>query len=226
MIWGVIATLPEEIELLVMQMHMSESKTISGYIFYSGIIGKTRIVLVNCGGGKINAAVCTTLLVAEFSVKTIFSIGVSGSLSEKLKILDVVIADKLLYHDNDLKFAINQPPYQPFYTADTVISERCKQVVNGMMGGNFIFETAPIATGDRFISDNVEKTEISARTGALCVDMCGAAVAQAAAIHEVPFVVIRCISDDTEGITDQDYEKYFRAAAEQPCYILLELFSR
>ena len=225
MIWGVIASLPEEIDMLIIQTNVTHIKKVSRYSFYFGNIGTHQLVLVNCCGGKLNAATCTTILIQKFNIKAILSIGVTGSLSDELNIFDIVIADKLLFHDNNLNFDLHQPPHLPFYTADSILLKRCKQVVDSMTGGNFVYKTGCIASGDNFIADNAEKAEIALRTGALGVDMWGAASAQVAAFFEIPFVALRCISDDSDGEINKDFERYFKAAAEQPCHILIEFFT-
>ena len=226
MVWGIIAALPEEIDLLITQMRITDTKTLSGYRFYSGTIGLRQLVAVSCGGGKINAAVCTALLIHEFEAKNIVSIGVSGSLSGELKVFDIVLASETVYHDDDPKFTLSQPPYLPVYITDKMLLERCRIIAdNIIMDENFSIRTGRVASGSRFISKNDEKSEIASRTGALCVDMWGAAAAQTAALFDTPFLAIRCISDDIDGEIDNDFEKYFKAAAEQPCHILLEMLT-
>jgi adenosylhomocysteine nucleosidase len=223
MTWGIIGTLPEETRLITQQMHTGTTETLAGFDFHLGIIGANRGVVVNCGGGKVNAAVCTALLIERFRAGHIVTLGVAGSLSPDLQVLDVVVAEAVLFHDVDPGLFLRQPPRLPSFQADPGMNGRILRSVDEMASPGFACKTGVLASGDRFISDDGVKGAIAAGTGALCVDMWGASSAQAAALFGIPFTAVRCISDDAGEDSAETYEKYFAAAAAQPSYLVLGL---
>ena len=115
---GIICAMEEELRTLVENLDNASKITRHGYVFHTGSIGRHEVVLVQSGIGKVMSAMAVTLLVEVFSVEGIINTGSAGAVNHELKIGDVVVADKLAYHDVDVTafgYAFGQMAQQPLY---------------------------------------------------------------------------------------------------------------
>lgn len=157
---------------------------------------KEKIIcfLVESGMGKVNAARSTQILIDNMNVDYVLNVGVAGSISKKINKCDIVIADKLVQHDFDFTlFNYDKgeiPNIGKYIYCDKELVEIVKTI-------DFDTDVAigTIASGDIFISDEKMSEKINKKFNALCVEMEGAAIAQVCYLCEVPFLVIRSISD-------------------------------
>ncbi|TAH50300.1 MAG: 5'-methylthioadenosine/adenosylhomocysteine nucleosidase [Treponema sp.] len=226
---GIIGAVAQEVELLFADLEASGTPvtktTIGSLEFHEGILDGCPVVIV-CGGvGKVNAALCTQILVSVFSVDAIVNSGSAGGLDPRLRVLDMVVSTDAVHHDMDATwfgYAPGQVPgtASPFFTADARLRNAAQasfeRVAAGMRASLEGSDTVPamiegrIASGDLFVADAATRARISSLFSPACVEMEGAAVAQACTVNKIPFVILRSISDlagDDAGIAYEDFSE-------------------
>ena len=186
--------------------------------FYVGILNGKEVVIVKCGVGKVNAAVCTQILADCYQVEAVINTGVAGSLRAEINIGDIVVSTDALQHDMDATGFGYEPAEIPLmgkktFEADaslrSLIAETCREV-NPEIG---VFE-GRVVSGDQFISDGDVKDRLVRMFAPYCTEMEGAAIAQAAWLNQIPFVIIRAISDKADGRAHMDYSEFEAKAIE------------
>lgn len=213
---GIIGAMSIEVESLKNSIEDLTTSSQTGMEFYEGTLDGVSCVVVECGVGKVNAALCVQILCDRFDVTHIVNTGVAGSLSNHLDIGDLVISRDVMYHDFDcspMGYAIGQVPQMPVlrFPADDVLQRLAKAAVDEVYPDHCLSGT--VASGDQFVSDPVVKERVIANTGALCTEMEGAAIAHAAYLNGVPFVIIRAISDKADDSAQMDYPSFEVMAA-------------
>lgn len=192
---GVLGAMPKEVELLTERLEWVEQRRIAGVEFVSGEMGKKRVTLCCAGMGKVNAAVAAQLLITVFGAKALIFSGIAGNMSTKIGVGDMVISSEAVYHDAELPMIAQSYPFLSAYPADAgmikAAQESCEE--NGVR-----HLVGRIATGDLFIGDSETKRRIEAACHPACVEMEGAAVAQVAAKNDIPFVILRTMSDNCD----------------------------
>ena len=217
---GIIGAMSVEVEALKAQLgNMSETRY-AGMDFYEGILEGTNVVIVVCGIGKVNAALCAQVLCDRFSVTHIVNTGIAGSLCADLDIGDFVISRDAMYHDFTCQglnpaYEVGQIPDMPVkvFTAEDALVEKAMDAANAVHPGHA--RIGRIASGDQFVSAKVQKEEIIRNTGALCTEMEGAAIAHTCFKNQIPFVVIRAISDKADDSAHMDYPTFEAQAAKR-----------
>lgn len=218
---GIIGAMPEEITLIRDQMGDCTTCSVYGLEFAEGALGGHDVVVVVCGVGKVNAAMCALTLVERFDVERIVFTGVAGSLDAAVDFFDIVVSTDCVQHDYDVS-TVFPDEETAFYVADETLRAAAVRAV---------YEAAPdvglhegrIASGDQFVGDAATKERIASTFGALCCEMEGAAVAQVACKCGVPFVVIRAISDKADGSADVDFTSFVELAANRSASIIAHL---
>lgn len=222
---GIIAAMPEEIKLLQAALTESQKRVIGDFIFYQGIIGRHEAVLVESGIGKVMSSIAATLLITEFKVDGLIHSGSAGGVFKGLSIGDIVIADKLAYHDVDVTgfgYAYGQLPSQPLYFESSryFVSELGKQIKNA----GVVLHQGLILTGDSFINSDEKIREILTKfPDALAIEMEGASVAQTALAFHKPFVVVRAISDTADHKASQCFDEFIVEAGQRSANIVIQL---
>ncbi len=213
---GIIGAMEEEVEALRKKMDAPRKVTKASMDFYSGKLNGVEAVIVRSGIGKVNAGICTQILADLFGVDAVINTGIAGSLKAEINIGDIVISTDALQHDMDATGFGYDPGVIPrmetsCFQADTALMEAaeaaCKEAVPEIQ----VF-TGRIVSGDQFISDREVKNRISSRFGGMCTEMEGAAIAQAAYLNQIPFVIIRAISDKADDSATMDYPAFERQA--------------
>lgn len=205
---GILTAIEIEAAAISARMDRAEAGCCGSLRCRHGYLGGQEVVLALCGIGKVNAAVHTQMLIDQYGVDRLLHAGVAGAIAPSVKPMDLVIGRTLCYHDVPVQLQKLMVPSQLFYESDTALVEAAHAAA-----GNCHIGT--IATGDQFISSEQARQEIHLRTGALCADMESAAVAHAAWLSKVPFVVLRSISDLANGEADADFQQQGAQAAER-----------
>lgn len=216
---GIIGAMASEVASLKDLMEMNVIIKKAGMNFYDGTLNGKSVVVVQCGYGKVNAAICAQILVDLFEVTHIINTGVAGSLNSKLDIGDIVISEKALQHDMDvapLGFAPGQIPDIDVlaFPADQAMIDTAVAACRQVNPDIHVF-TGLVVSGDQFISDRVTKDRLVSVFHGDCAEMEGAAIAQVAYLNNLPFVIIRAISDkadDSAGV--MDFPTFEKQAAE------------
>ena len=196
-----------------------------GKTYYEGRIGQHEVVLVQSGIGKVMSAMSVAILAETFGVDAIINTGSAGAVSEGLAIGDVVIADRLVYHDVDVTafgYAYGQMAGQElYYQADQTLMASLQKVLNQQGIHNHV---GLIATGDSFIAGQEKVDTIKHHfPEVLAVEMEGAAIAQAAQAAGKPFLVIRAMSDTAQGDANISFDEFILEAGKRSAQTLLAL---
>ena len=223
--FGIIAAMEEELKTLLLALENKKEVVVLGKTYYEGRIGQHEVVLVQSGIGKVLSAMSVTILAETFEVDAIINTGSAGAVSEGLAIGDVVIADRLVYHDVDVTafgYAYGQMAGQElYYQADQTLMASLQKVLNQQGIHNHV---GLIATGDSFIAGQEKVDTIKHHfPEVLAVEMEGAAVAQAAQAAGKPFLVIRAMSDTAQGDANISFEAFILEAGKRSAQTLLAL---
>lgn len=215
---GIIGAMEVEVASLKEAMETKRCVKRAGMDFFEGVLEGHEVIIVRSGIGKVNAAVCTQILVDEFHVDAVLNTGVAGSLKAEINIGDIVVSTDVVHHDMDavnFGYPLGQIPQMSVFsfTADEGLRTIAKEVSKKVNPDIGVFE-GRIVSGDQFISDKIRKEKISTEFGGFCTEMEGAAIAQTAWLNEVPFVIIRAISDKADDSADMDYGTFEKMAAE------------
>ena len=215
---GIIGAMAVEVAQLKEKLSDLSCRQAAGMEFYQGTLDGQAVVIAQCGVGKVNAALCVQALCDLFSVTHIVNTGIAGSLCSSLDIGDFVISRDAMYHDFTCQglnpaYKVGQVPDLPVHTfaADGMLTELALSAAEEVHPGHS--RVGRIASGDQFVSSQVQKDAIIRDTGALCTEMEGAAIAHAAWKNGVPFVIIRAISDKADGSAHMDYPTFEAQAA-------------
>ena len=225
---GIIGAMDVEVALLKKKMENLTVVNRAGMVFFEGTIEGLDAVVVQCGVGKVNAALCVQVLCDCFGVTALTNTGVAGSLSAQLDIGDLVVSRDAMYHDVDVRifgYAPGQVPGMPeAYEADEQLAGLAYDAAESVNPGHT--RTGRIASGDQFVCTRAQKDVIIANTGALCTEMEGTAIAHAAHRNGVPFVILRAISDKADGSAEMEYPVFEAIAARRCADVTIELIRK
>lgn len=207
---GIIGAMDEEIELLHQNTTLMNQSTIAGITYYEGTLHGQSIVYCKSGVGKVNAAICTQVLLS-FDVDCVWFTGVAGALDKRLDVGDIVISSSAMQHDMDvtaLGFAKGVIPFQvqSEFIADDALIKLAKEAGDALFPNRTII--GKIVSGDQFIASLEKVNELHATFNGVCAEMEGAAVAQVCSANDVPFIIIRSMSDKADGSADISYKDF------------------
>lgn len=214
---GVIVAMSVEYRQLVKLMNEPQQETNGGLAFTVGCIGDNKVVLLQCGIGKVNAAMGVTLMIEHYRPDCVVSTGCAGGIDEKLRVMDVVVSRQLMYHDVDCGVALDCVPGQ--VQGLPVRYEGDKHMVDTALSlnGDVHIVAGLMLTGDQFITRRETLDTIKAQIpDGMAVDMESTAIAQVCYLQNVPFVSFRVISD-TPGAEghQQQYEDFWGEMADR-----------
>lgn len=224
---GIIAAMPEELKLLVEHLEMAEKHQRLGHVYYTGRIKHHEVVLVESGIGKVMSAMSVAVLVNDFKITAVINTGSAGAVASGLEIGDVVVADRLVYHDVDVTafgYDYGQMARQPlYYEASRYLVEEMKAVLEKTQQTSRV---GLIATGDSFIAGQDKIDQIKAHfPDVLAVEMEGAAIAQAAHSLGLPFMVIRAMSDTASHNANITFDEFILEAGKRSAETLIQLLN-
>ena len=213
---GIIGAMREEIETLVENLEETVSRKIAGSTFYEGKLEGLDVVIVQCGVGKVNAAICAQILCSSYGVTHLVNTGIAGSLCAELDIGDMVVSKDAMYHDvdcNTFGYPTGKVPGMDViaFPADEAMIGYAFGAAEAVNPGHT--KLGRVASGDQFVSSKALKEKIIAITQGLCTEMEGAAIAQTAYRNGIPFVILRAISDKADDSAEMDYPTFERIAA-------------
>ncbi|MDF0533762.1 5'-methylthioadenosine/adenosylhomocysteine nucleosidase [Shewanella yunxiaonensis] len=226
---GIIGAMEPEVAHLITELSNAHSLTIGAVEFVSGQLAGKEVVITRSGIGKVAAAMATSLLIEKFAVDAVINTGSAGGFVDNLDIGDIVISSELRYHDVDVTafgYEIGQMAQQPAaFTADAKLITAAKAAISGL--GTVKAMEGLICTGDSFICDP-ERTAVMRRhfpQMAAC-EMEGAAVAQVCHQFNVPFVVIRSLSDNANNDSPVDFDTYLIKAGKHSALMVIGMLQQ
>jgi adenosylhomocysteine nucleosidase len=234
---GIIGAMEVEVQTIAAAMTSSgrtgQAKKIESakLTFYEGELNGINTVVVKSGVGKVNAALCTQRLILEFGVTHIINTGIAGAVAHGLGVFDVVVSTDAMYHDVDAScfgYRPGQIPQMDIYQfpADKLlVSFAEKAFERTEFVKKYKLIKGRIASGDQFVSSSEAKKRIREVCNPACVEMEGAAIAHACWINNIPFVIIRTMSDmaDDDGKSASTFNE--KVCAEESASIVLKIFT-
>lgn len=205
---GIIGAMDEEVEKLIEQAEITAEETVAGMRFRSGRLAGTDIVIARCGMGKVNAGICAQLLISRFGATHIINTGFAGALSPEVALGNIVVSTEAVQHDFDvspLGFRKGEiiSGMVAFPADKELVSSACRVIAEALP--EVSVHSGRICSGDRFISEKAAKERIISEFGGLCCEMEGAAVAQVCTLNDVPFLILRAISDSADESAGEDF---------------------
>ena len=209
---GIIGAMEVEVKELREMMENPQAQAVAGMTFYQGTIKGKEVVVVRSGIGKVNAGICSQILVDRYQVEGIINTGIAGSLRNEINIGDIVLATVAVQHDVDATgfgYPLGEIPQMGIkeFPADEklrALAEECSKKANPDIQ---VF-CGRVASGDQFISNKEKKNWIQDNFDAYCTEMEGAAIAQAAYLNNIPYLVVRAISDKADDSANMDYSEF------------------
>ena len=234
---GVMAAMHEVLSRIVAMLENVSEDTVGQKRVYSGKLNNKKAVVVFSGWGKVAAATTSTMLIERYSISRLVFTGVAGGIAPHLNIGDIVIGSSFVQHDMDcsgvlgikrfeipllslteipstvsLQLSAELAAYQ--YLADDINCDVIEAELVQLNISNPAVHRGLIASGDQFISSAEKQQELLAQLpGLLAVEMEGAAVAQVAHEYDLPFIVIRIISDKANVDSMIDFPRFIDQVA-------------
>jgi len=214
---GIIGAMEEEVLTLKEKMDIREVRSIASLDFFVGTINKKKCIVVQSGIGKVNAAVCTQILIDIFYVDAIINTGVAGALSQSLEIGDIVISKDAVQHDFDAtsfgyEKGIIPRMKESYFKSDEHLIKIALKASNFLNSRTNVY-VERIVSGDQFIADPIRKAEIIREFNGFCTEMEGAAIAHVCNLNNIPCVIIRSISDKADASAEMNFSEFSRLAA-------------
>ncbi len=211
---AILGAMREEIEPLLPKIDNLTKHEYANNIFYTGMLNSKEIAMAYSKIGKVNAALTATLLIEKFGCQKLLFSGVAGGINESLKIGDLIFAEKLVQHDVDITAFGHPWGFIPesgdFVEADRSLNELAKKVANKLgikiIGGI-------IATGDQFVASEEKKRWIKDTFKADALEMEGASVGYVCKCLNVPFFILRAISDTADMDAGFNFDEFLVSSA-------------
>ena len=216
---GIIGAMESEVQNLITRMEGVSYREKAGRRFAVGQLAGKEVVVVQSGIGKVAAAITAQILVDEFGVDALLNTGMAGGLDSRLAVKDLVIATAALQHDFDITafghargFMYGEDDQKPtLFVADETLCAKARAAAEAVLPAGSKAIDGIVASGDIFVDDSALKAQLRDGFGAAAAEMEGAAIAQAAVANDVPFVIIRTISDLAEhqaNVSFDELEQY------------------
>ena len=223
---GIIGAMQVEVEILLGAMENKTAMEKAGSTFYEGTLNGLPAVVVQCGVGKVNAAMCTQILCDLYNVTHLVNTGIAGSLCADLDIGDLLVSSDAMYHDMDavhFGYPFGKVPGMDVtaFPADETMIRYAFAAAEAVNPGHT--RIGRVASGDQFVAVKELKEKIIANTQGLCTEMEGAAIAQTAYRNGLPFVILRAISDKADDSAEMDYPTFERIAAHRCAEVTMHL---
>ncbi len=222
---GIIGAMAVEIQALMDIMTVSETVTIAGMSFLKGSLGNTEVILARSGIGKVFAAACTQAMIMHFKPDYIMNIGVCGGLSKELKTGDIILGDKVVQYDMDTT-AVGDPVglisgiNKIYFDCDNEMNTALEQILGSK---NINYKKGVVATGDKFINDSKLVAWLRENFDAIAGDMESASIGHVCYINDVPFGILRSMSDSGDENSDADYKASLEYAVKTTVEIVTAL---
>ena len=226
---GIIGAMDSEVDNLIMRMAHTAVTEYAGRRFVTGTLAGKDVVVVQSGIGKVAAAITAQILIDRFGVDVLINTGMAGGLDARLQVKDLVVATAALQHDFDLTAFGHAPGYlfgeddskPTLFSTDPALTERALTAAAKVLPQDSKAITGTVASGDVFVDDSTLKSSLRDDFGATAAEMEGAAVAQTAVANDVPFLVIRAISDLADGSASVSFDTFEAKAAAVSARLLI-----
>ena len=223
---GIIGAMQMEVDELKEALSNTTNVEYSGVTFVCGKMNEVEVVAAVCGVGKVFAAICAEAMILKFGVDMVINIGVAGSLTKDLGVLDVALADQVVQHDMDTS-PIGDPVgllsgiNEIFLKTDAKMRALMQECLEDK---HIKYLVGTVATGDKFIATDEKRVWIRNHFGAIAAEMEGGSIGHVCYINKVPFLILRSISDSDGGA--MDYQTFAEKAAIQSIEVVVEFIQK
>ena len=226
---GIIGAMEEEVNIIKGKLEEVKVRQIAGMDFHEGCLKGKPVVVVHSGIGKVNGAICTQILVDVYQINGVINTGVAGSLRNEIDIADIVLSTDALQHDMDATgfgYEVGVIPRmkESVFPADPELIKLAEEICRTQISGIGV-HIGRIVSGDQFISDQSKKDWLVSTFEGYCTEMEGAAIAQAAYLNRIPFLIIRAISDKADHSAEMSYSEFEALAIQSTVKLLTELIT-
>lgn len=226
---AVIGAMEQEVEALRLAIEDAQTDIIAKSEYTVGKYAGHDVILLKSGIGKVNAAMSTSILLEKFNPDIVINTGSAGGFDASLEVGAIVISDEVRHHDVDVTafgYEMGQVPDLPAaFKSDEKLRKLAEETVSEL--GEHQYATGLIATGDSFMSDS-ERVELVRGyfPQMKAAEMEAAAVAQVCYQFDVPFVIIRSLSDIAGKESSMSFEEFLPTAAKHSTEIVLRLIAK
>jgi adenosylhomocysteine nucleosidase len=220
---AILGALQDETRILVDRMANVERAYALHRTFYSGEIEGQKTVVVSSGVGKVRASACTQFLIDSYQIDTVIIFGLAGALDAKLRIGDIVVSDEAVMYD----YVVAGVGVNENISIDPIPADR-KLVRLAMLAGERVVpqdavHLGTVLTGDSAVADSTRRAELRRKFLGDCVEMEGAAVGLVCSLNQIPFVIVRGISDLADERAHEQFENAFDQALHGSASVVLEM---
>ena len=211
---GIIGAMEPEVKAIIELLENESTIKVGSLEFHEGVINGKDVVVCQCGIGKVFAAMATEAMILHYDLEYILNVGVAGALSDGLDVASIAISSALVQHDMDTS-PIGDPVGMISgiklieIKADSKVIDK---VALAAKDSGISYMIGIIASGDQFVNSQSRKDFIKNTFGAIACEMEGAAIAQVSYVNNVPFCVIRAISDKADGSSHISYNDFLHTA--------------
>lgn len=221
---GIIGAMHEEVVELLADMKEYRCEAVGNLKFYEGTLKGREVVLVECGIGKVNAAMCATLIIEKFKVDQVIFTGVAGGVNPEIEIGDIVISTELIEHDFDcsafgMNLGIIPRMDRSIFEGDKELVELAEKVALEKFGKAKVW-LGRVLSGDQFVASHEKIKWLREYYNGECTEMEGASVAHVCYLLNTPFVVIRAVSDKANSDAQVDFKEFTILAAKNSKIII------
>jgi len=227
---GIIGAMDQEVAKLKEMMQDVKVVKKASREFYEGTLNGTPVVVVQAGVGKVNAACTTQAMIDAFPVSHVINTGIAGSLQAKIDIGDIVLATDAVEHDMEASVFGYKPGQIPgmevfSFSADEKMRKLAEESCRKVNPDISVYE-GRVVTGDQFICSKEKKQWLTDTFQGYCTEMEGAAIAHAAYLNKIPFLIVRAISDKADDSAEMDYPAFEAKAIEHSVKLIVEMAGR
>lgn len=216
----IIGAMPSELADIRAALGTSEVKIISGYDFYINEYKGKKLINACSGIAKVNAAVCTQVAIDSFRPDCVINAGIAGGMNDEIKVCDIVVSSEVLPHDLDPHFLKDYPPYCGCFKADDRLIEAAEKSSADFGARSF---RGRIVSGEAFVTSSEVKARIQKSFSPFALDMESAAVGHCCFLNKMPFVSVRCISDNADDEGAMSFDEFEKIAAKRVADIVLHM---
>jgi adenosylhomocysteine nucleosidase len=220
---AILGALQDEIQVLVDRMTNVEQIDALQRVFYTGEIEGQKAVVVSSGVGKVRSSACTQFLIDQYQIDTVIVFGLAGALNTKLGIGDIVVSDEAIMYD----YVVAGVGVNENIALSPIRADR-KLIRLAMLAGKnvvprVVLHVGTILTGDSAVADSQRRAELRREFMGDCVEMEGAAAGLVCSLNQIPFVIVRGISDLADEKAHEQFEAAFESALNGSARIVLEM---
>lgn len=224
---AIMGAMREEIDPILETVGMYTTNEYAGNVFYECTYGGHELVIAYSKIGKVFSAITASVMIERFHAEKLLFSGVAGGISKELHIGDLIMASALCQHDVDITAFGHPSGFIPEGTlmieSDRALRSIAKSVASDM---GIALKEGVIATGDQFVASAERKAWIETTFKADALEMEGASVACVCQNFNVPFFVLRAISDTADGGASEDFDAFLKTSAQVSAKFILEMVKR